>query len=194
MSPPSEAARAVLAPQAGEYSTAERQLLLRLAHDSIQSALEDRDLDLTPPSPHLAEARGAFTTLHLHTKLRGCIGYILPTDSLYKTVADTACAAAFDDPRFDPVTVAEAPRLKVEISVLSLPEPIQPGEIVVGKHGLLVTLGHYRGLLLPQVAIEWEWDRETFLAQSCLKAGLPSDAWQCGAQLQAFTAEVFGEE
>ena len=194
MSPPSEAARAVLAPQAGEYSTAERQLLLRLAHDSIQSALEDRDLDLTPPSPHLAEARGAFTTLHLHTKLRGCIGYILPTDSLYKTVADTACAAAFDDPRFDPVTVAEAPRLKVEISVLSLLQPLEIDEIVVGKHGLIVAQGNRRGLLLPQVAVEWEWDRETFLSQTCLKAGLPADAWQRGAELQGFTAEVFGEE
>ena len=193
MFPQSESSRTLVSPETCEYSQAERQLLLRLARDSIQSGLENRDLDLTPPSPHLAEPRGAFTTLHLEGKLRGCIGYVLPTDSLYKTVADTARAAAFEDPRFEPVTVSEAPYLKVEISVLSPLQPIRPDEVVVGRHGLVVSQGNHRGLLLPQVAPEWDWDRETFLAQTCLKAGLHPDAWQHGAQLQAFTAEVFGE-
>ncbi len=193
MSPQSELSRTLVSPETGEYSEAERQLLLRLARDSIQAALEDRALDLTPPSPHLAAPRGAFTTLHLEGKLRGCIGYVVPTDSLYKTVADTARAAAFEDPRFEPVTLSEVPHLRVEISVLSPLQPIRPDEVVVGKHGLVVTQGNHRGLLLPQVAPEWEWDRETFLAQTCLKAGLPADAWQHGAQLQGFTAEVFGE-
>ena len=168
--------------------------MLRLAHDSIQAALQYRELDLTPPSPHLAEPRGAFTTLHLHSKLRGCIGYVFPTDSLYKIVADTAQAAAFNDPRFPPVTLAEAPDLRVEISVLSPLTSIRPDQIVVGRHGLIVSHGSRRGLLLPQVPIEWGWDRDTFLAQTCLKAGLPPDAWQHGAELQGFTAEVFGEE
>jgi AmmeMemoRadiSam system protein A len=168
--------------------------LLRLAHDSIESALEERELDLTPPSPHLAEPRGAFTTLHLRGRLRGCIGYVAPAESLYKTVADTARAAAFDDPRFAPVPPVQIPELRVEISVLSLPQPIVPAEIEVGRHGLIVTYGSRRGLLLPQVAIEWQWDREAFLAQTCLKAGLPADAWQRGAELQGFTAEVFGED
>ena len=167
--------------------------MLRLARDSIQSMLEDRELDLTPPSPHLAESRGAFTTLHLEGKLRGCIGYVSATDSLYKTVADTARAAAFEDPRFEPVTLSEAPHLKVEISVLSALQPIRPEEIVIGRHGLVVIQGNHRGLLLPQVAPEWEWDRETFLAQTCLKAGLPADAWKHRAELKGFTAEVFGE-
>jgi len=194
MSPPSERSRTLLPPDTCEYSSAERELLLTLAHVSIQAALEDRDLDLTPPSPHLSELRGAFTTLHLRGRLRGCIGYVFPTDSVYKTVADTARAAAFDDPRFEPVTATEAPELKVEVSVLSPLQPIQPEEIVVGKHGLIVTQGSRRGLLLPQVALEWEWDRETFLAQTCLKAGLPANAWQHGAELLGFTAEVFGEE
>jgi len=194
MSPQSESSRTLVSPETCEYSQAERQLLLRLARDSIQSALENRDLDLTPPSAHLAEPRGAFTTLHLEGKLRGCIGYVLPTDSLYKTVADTARAAAFEDPRFEPVALSEAPHLKVEISVLSPLQPIRPDEVVVGRHGLVVSQGNHRGLLLPQVAPEWDWDRETFLAQTCLKAGLPPDAWQHGAQLQGFTAEVFGEE
>src|SRR5271166_564261 len=196
MSPPSEIPSAIVLADTCEYSAAERELLLRLAHDSIQLALagRDRDLDLTPPSPHLAEPRGAFTTLHLQGKLRGCIGYILPVESLYKTVAATARAAAFEDPRFEPVTLADVPDLKVEISVLSVPQPIHADEVVVGRHGLIVSQGGHRGLLLPQVPLEWDWDRETFLAQTCLKAGLPPDAWQHGAQLQGFTAEVFGEE
>ena len=177
-----------------EYSLAERESLLGLAHNSIQAWLEDRELDLTPPSPHLAQPRGAFTTLHLYGKLRGCIGYVFPTDSLYKTVADTARAAAFDDPRFEPVTFAEVLELKVEISVLSALQPIMPAEVEVGRYGLIVTYGGRRGLLLPQVPIEWGWDRDTFLAQTCLKAGLPADAWQHGAELQGFTAEVFGED
>jgi uncharacterized protein len=194
MSPQSEPSRILVSPETCEYSAAERRLLLSLAHDSIQSALDDRDLDLTPPNPHLAEPCGAFTTLHLGGRLRGCIGYVFPNDSLYKTVADTARAAAFDDPRFEPVTPFEAPDLKVEISILSPLQPIQPDEVIVGKHGLIVSMGNRRGLLLPQVAVEWEWDPETFLAQTCLKAGLPADAWQRGAELQGFTAEVFGEE
>jgi|SRR5271165_1346543 len=196
MSPQFEMPSAVISAETCGYSATERELLLRLAHDSIQTALEGRgrELDLTPPSPHLAEPRGAFTTLHLQGKLRGCIGYILPVESLYKTVADTARAAAFEDPRFEPVTLADAPELKVEISVLSQPRPIPPDELTVGRHGLIVSQGSHRGLLLPQVPTAWDWDRETFLAQTCLKAGLPPDAWQHGAQLQGFTAEVFGEE
>lgn len=177
-----------------EYSASERELLLRLAHRSIEAALEDRKIDVSPPNPHLAECRGAFTTLYLEGKLRGCIGYVLPSQSLYQTVAETARAAAFDDPRFEPVTLEEAPGLKIEISVLSPLRPIAPEDVVVGKHGLVVNQGSRRGLLLPQVPVEWEWDRETFLAQTCLKAGLPTDAWRRGAELQAFTAEVFGEE
>ena len=196
MSPQFESEIAVVPAETRECSATERELLLRLAHDSIQTALEGRgrELDLTPPSPHLAEPRGAFTTLHLQGKLRGCIGYILPVESLYKTVADTARAAAFEDPRFEPVTLDDAPELKVEISVLSRPRPIRPDELTVGRHGLIVSQGSHRGLLLPQVPTEWDWDRETFLSETCLKAGLPPNAWQHGAQLQAFTAEVFGEE
>ena len=127
MFPSSEQSRILISQETCEYSAAERQLLLRLAHDSIEAWLEDCELDLTPPSPHLTEPRGAFTTLHLGERLRGCIGYVFPNDSLYKTVADTARAAAFDDPRFEPVTRAEAPDLKVEISVLSAAAADQAG-------------------------------------------------------------------
>ncbi len=188
-----EDAPPALAQEIAEYSPEERRILLQLAHQSIESALQNLELDLTPPNEHLAEPRGAFTTLHRNGKLRGCIGYVFSSQSLYCTVAETARSAAFDDPRFEPVTLPEADDLKVEISVLSSLRPITPNEVVVGKHGLVAMQGSRRGLLLPQVPLEWGWDREAFLAQTCMKAGLPPDAWLGGAELQAFTAEVFGE-
>lgn len=194
MSPSPEDDPSALAQETGEYSPEERRILLRLAHQSIEAALNNVPLDPTPPNEHLAEPRGAFTTLHRHGKLRGCIGYVFSTQSLYCTVAETARSAAFDDPRFEPVTRDESGDLKVEISVLSPLLSIRAEDVVVGKHGLVVMQGSRRGLLLPQVPMEWNWDRETFLSQTCLKAGLPPDAWLRGAELQAFTAEVFGEE
>ena len=147
--------QAVSPPTTSEYTEEERDLLLRLAHRSIEATLDGRKLDLTPPSAHLAEMRGAFTTLHLQGRLRGCIGYVVPTHSLYRTVAETAQSAAFDDPRFPAVTPDEAPQLRVEISVLSPLHPIRPEEVVTGVHGLIVTKGGRRGLLLPQVPVEW---------------------------------------
>jgi AmmeMemoRadiSam system protein A len=194
MSPSREEPYTIPPAETAEYSPEERALLLKLAHNSIHAELESRRLDLSPPSVHLAEARGAFTSLHLGRALRGCIGYVFPTQALYQTVAETAKAAAFEDPRFEPVTPAEAQLLKVEISVLSPLFPILPEEVVLGRHGLVITQGNRKGLLLPQVPLEWEWDRETFLSQTCQKAGLSPDAWQHGAELRAFTAEVFGEE
>lgn len=176
-----------------EYSDDERKLLLRLAHRAIAARLHKQELDTSAPSVHLAELRGAFTTLHRNGKLRGCIGYILPLYPLYQTIADTAVAAAFHDPRFMPVAIGELPELEIEISVLSPPAPIEPEEVQVGRHGLIVTMGQARGLLLPQVPLEWGWDREQFLSQTCHKAGLPPDAWKHGARLEGFTAEVFGE-
>ena len=194
MSPQSEPVRPEVLSEPAEYSPSERTVLLRLAHQSIEAALEERHLDLSPPSQHLAEYRGAFTTLRHHGRLRGCIGYVFPTQSLYQPVAETARAAAFDDPRFEPVSLAEALTVTIEISVLSPLRPVAAEDVLLGQHGLVVTQGSRRGLLLPQVPIEWDWDRETFLAQTCLKAGLDPDAWRHGAELQAFTAEVFGEE
>ena len=194
MCPPSEFVDPAIVSGPAEFSAAERRLLLTLAHESIAAALEERPFEATQANPHLAEKRGAFTTLHLHGKLRGCIGYVLSTQPLCRTVAETAKAAAFDDPRFQPVTPEEAAELKIEISVLSPLRPILPEDVVVGKHGLVVTQGNRRGLLLPQVPVEWGWDRETFLSQTCQKAGLAPDAWLRGAELQAFTAEVFGED
>ncbi len=176
-----------------DFSEDERRQLLSLAREAINAALDKRELDLNPPTEHLAEHRGAFTTLHINGELRGCIGYVFPQHSVYRTVAETACAAAFDDPRFTPVSKAEAPKLSFEISVLSPIQPIDPEDVEVGRHGLVITYGNRRGLLLPQVAPEHKWDRETFLQQTCVKAGLPPDAWEHGAKVEAFTAEIFGD-
>ena len=178
----------------GEFSPEERTLLLRSAHESILSALEDRPISLDPPTPHLAEPRGAFTSLYLNGELRGCVGYVLPTSAVYHAVIDTARAAAFEDTRFSPVTLDEARNLEIELSILSAPCLISAEEVEVGRHGLLVSMAGRRGLLLPQVPVERHWDRATFLEQTCRKAGLPLDAWQRGAMIEAFTAEVFGEK
>jgi len=157
--------------------------------------------------------RGAFTTLYLrsdhpdalhrdphselhlepHRQLRGCVGYALPVAPLHRAVAETARAAAFDDSRFSPVTLEEAPQLEISLSVLSSLFPIHPGAVEVGRHGLLISQGPHRGLLLPQVPVEQNWDRKTFLEQTCRKAGLPLDAWRKDATIEAFTAEVFGD-
>jgi AmmeMemoRadiSam system protein A len=180
-----------------EFSEEERAQLLLLAHESILSELEGRQIPLDSPTPHLAEPRGVFTSLYLHGELRGCIGYVLPIHPLYRTVAETARAAAFGDTRFASVTRDEASHLQIELSVLSVPQPIAAEAIRIGRHGLVISMAGHRGLLLPQVATEHHWDRETFLEQTCRKAGLPNDAWKNlapdGGKLEAFTAEIFGE-
>jgi len=176
-----------------EFSWEERKLLLKLAHEVILASLEHREMSLSSIPPHLTEPRGAFTTLYFRGELRGCVGHVYPIDSLYHTVAETARAAAFEDTRFWPITLDEAAELEISLSVLSPLRRVQPEQVEVGRHGLLVSLHQHRGLLLPQVPIEHGWDRATFLEQTCRKAGLPADAWQTGAQIEVFTAEVFGD-
>jgi AmmeMemoRadiSam system protein A len=178
----------------GEYSSEERALLLQVAHDSIQAAFEARQIPLDPPCPHLAGRRGAFTTLYLRGELRGCVGYVFAVMPVYQAVAETARSAAFDDSRFYPLTSAEAPELQISLSILSSLQPISPQAVEVGRHGLMISLSGHRGLLLPQVPVEHHWDRVTFLKQTCCKAGLPLDAWEQGALIEAFTAEVFGDQ
>jgi AmmeMemoRadiSam system protein A len=177
-----------------EFSQDERTLLLRLAHDAIVSRLESREIPLDPPTDHLAEPRGAFTSLYLRGELRGCVGYVLPVSPVYRAVADTARAAAFEDTRFHPVTLPEARELEIELSILSPPQPIAAEAVEIGRHGLLISMAGHRGLLLPQVPAEHHWDRTTFLEQTCRKAGLALDAWKNGATIEAFTAEIFGEK
>jgi uncharacterized protein len=190
-SPP--ASESVACTESCEFNPEERRILLRLAHESIESALDNREISLEPPSPHLAEWRGAFTTIYLRGQLRGCVGYVFPIASVYRTVAETARAAAFEDTRFWPVTREEAPEVEVSLSILSPLEAIRPEDVEVGRHGLLVSQHGHRGLLLPQVPVEHQWTRVTFLEQTCRKAGLPLDAWEKGATIEAFTAEVFAD-
>lgn len=193
MSPPPEASSANSMLHSGEFTQEERTILLQLAHTSIDSALENREILLDPPTPHLAEPRGAFTTIYIQGQLRGCVGYVLAVAPVYRTVSETARAAAFEDTRFPPVTREEAHELEVSLSILSPLQPIRAEDVEVGKHGLLISQHGHRGLLLPQVSVEHGWGRVTFLEQTCYKAGLPSDAWQRGAKIEAFTAEVFGD-
>ena len=197
-----------LAPPSPEFSLQQRRTLLGIAHEAILSAVERRPrADARPVLDGLSEPRGVFTTLYLRAEhlqpehlqresnreLRGCVGYAMPIAPLYRAVAETAVAAAFDDSRFFPVTREEAPRLEVCLSVLSLLFPIHPEAVEVGRHGLVISQGDRRGLLLPQVAIEHGWDRETLLEQTCRKAGLAPDAWRKAATIEVFTAEVFSD-
>jgi AmmeMemoRadiSam system protein A len=181
-----------------EFSPGQRRVLLAIAHQAILFGLEGRSFPEAPPfpaglPPELSDPRGVFTTLYLDRELRGCVGYAVPIAPLHRAVAETARAAAFEDSRFSPVTKDEGPRLKVSLSVLSALAPIRPEAVEVGRHGLVISQGAHRGLLLPQVPVEHGWDRETFLEQTCRKAGLPLDAWGKAATIEAFTAEVFGD-
>jgi AmmeMemoRadiSam system protein A len=168
-------------------------MLLQIAHEAIIALLECRDISFPVPSPHLAEPRGVFTTIYSGRKLRGCVGFPVPTLPLFKAVAETARAAASEDPRFAAVSLPEARSLRISISILSPLTSITPSEIEIGRHGLVISQGSRRGLLLPQVPVEHGWDRNTFLEQTCLKSGLAPDAWRTGAHVEAFTAEVFGD-
>ncbi len=195
MSPPSEDSSSPLA-QPGvrpEYTPQERQFLLEIAHEAILSVLEECEVSSFTPAPHLAEPRGVFATLYSNGKLRGCVGFPTAVAPLYQAVMDASRAAAFDDPRFVPLRLAEARQVQVSLSVLSPLRTISTEAVEVGRHGLVISEGPRRGLLLPQVPVEHGWDRITFLEQTCMKAGLSRDAWRKGARIEAFTAEVFGD-
>ncbi|HZQ90552.1 MAG TPA: AmmeMemoRadiSam system protein A [Terriglobales bacterium] len=175
------------------FSPEERAFLLTVARRAIQARLEERDYDPEPLTPRLGEPRAVFTTLRINGALRGCVGHVVAAEPLARAVASTAVSAAFADPRFPPVSREEFLALQVHLSVLSPLMPAEAHQIELGKHGLLVMQGRSRGLLLPEVPLDLKWDLPTFLAQTCLKAGLPPDAWQRGAQLFVFTTESFGE-
>jgi uncharacterized protein len=172
----------------------ERKALLHFARETIRTRLTGS----APPSPvRLAAPQahsGAFVTLYVHRELRGCIGYPGSVKRLDDVVAHCAVAAATEDPRFPPLSSDELDELEIEISVLTPIVPVQDlTEIKVGRDGLVIEDGFRKGLLLPQVALEYRWDRDTFLSHTCLKAGLRPDAWRSGAKVSRFQAEVFGE-
>ncbi len=173
----------------------EKDYLKNLARTSIRMRLfPERDQGLPqPPTDRLRETYGAFVTLKKRGRLRGCIGHIVGDRPLWETVARMAQSAAFEDPRFPPVSAGEYDDLDLEISILSpLEQCPDPSLVLVGRHGLVIRKGGRSGLLLPQVPVEWGWDRETFLAHTCLKAGLDEAAWKdSDADLYWFQAEVF---
>jgi len=175
-----------------------RRQLLALARGTLEAHFRGE-----PParlssdrSETFGDPRALFVTLRIAERLRGCIGTLAPEGDLSRTVPRFALRAAFEDPRFPALTAQELSECTIEISVLTPPRPLEdPEEIEIGRDGLILELGGRRGLLLPQVATEWEFDRTTFLAELSRKAGLPPDAWrQPGAKLWSFQAEVFSEE
>jgi len=188
-------ADSVLTGPAAYLDETQRKTLLGIARRALEGYVVAGKIPSgEEPQGKLAAPGAAFVTLTKNGRLRGCIGYTEAVAPLFKVVQECAVAAATEDPRFPPVSARELPSLRVEISVLTPLFPIRPEEVEVGRHGLMVARGGMRGLLLPQVPVEWGWDRETFLDQTCVKAGLPPSAWRRGATLRAFTAEVFGEE
>lgn len=176
----------------------EKETLLKIARETLKSYLQDRRLpDFAIDSATLKEKRGAFVTLNTKQgDLRGCIGFIEGFKPLWETVREMALSAALNDPRFPPVSLKELEELTIEISVLSpLKKITDISEIVVGKHGIVLRRGFYSGLLLPQVATDYGWTREEFLEHTCLKAGLPPNAWaDQQTQISIFSADVFGEK
>jgi AmmeMemoRadiSam system protein A len=167
-------------------------------HKLARGAIEHRLLGKPMPSregesARLAEKSGAFVTLKTRGQLRGCIGYTQALRPLSETVIEMAQAAAFQDPRFPPLSRQELDTLDIEISALTPQRLIQDiNEIQVGKHGLYIERGGYGGLLLPQVATEYGWDTLTFLEHTCQKAGLPKDAWKDKkTRIYVFSAEIF---
>jgi AmmeMemoRadiSam system protein B/AmmeMemoRadiSam system protein A len=172
----------------------ERELLRNTAHRSLEHAIKGAPLACPEAATErLREKRGAFVTLKKNGQLRGCIGYIRPYKPLIDAVWEMAESAASRDSRFIPVEPSEVDDLEVEITVLSALQRItDPNQVLVGRHGLLISRGYQSGVLLPQVPVEADWDRETFLSQTCIKAGLPPEAWRDPkTTLEIFTAEVF---
>lgn len=176
---------------------AERKFLLEVARKTIVEYVTDKTTpEFTSDNTKLKQKRGAFVTLHEKSgALRGCIGYVEPIKPLLQTIIDMSIACSTRDPRFHSVAPDEFPDLDLEISVLSPLEEIRDAEKVrVGEHGLMIKKGSSSGLLLPQVPVEFGWDRLQFLKETCRKAGLASDAWEePDATLYIFSAQVFGE-
>jgi AmmeMemoRadiSam system protein A len=174
---------------------ASRLAALQLARRAIETFLRRGEVSHVSASDSaLARPSGVFVTLHRHRRLRGCIGQVEPVEPLASAIAHCAVAAAREDPRFAPVALEELPEIEIELSVLSTLRLVRAEEVEVGRHGLLVTRGYRRGLLLPQVASERGWNPERFLEETCAKAGLEPRAWRDpSVLLHAFTAEIFSE-
>ena len=169
--------------------------LLRIAREAIYYNVSRG----SAPDPEIEDERlhasqGVFVSLHIESNLRGCIGTLIGDGPVYTAVADMAVSAANNDPRFAPLRLDEVPKLDIELTVLGPMQSATAEDVEIGTHGLFVTKGRLRGTLLPQVASQYGWNREEFLAQTCMKAGLDSNAWkEPECQLAIFTGEVFSE-
>ena len=175
----------------------QKQTLLALARRTVETFVKTgRKPDFATDDPLFLRPGAAFVTLEMHDELRGCIGHTEPRLPLWECVRDMAVAACSQDPRFDPVTPAELPALTYEITVLTPMKKVDSVEnIVVGRDGLMMVRGYARGLLLPQVPVEWGWNREEFLDHTAQKAGLPKSAWRDGSvTIYAFQGLVFSDK
>lgn len=170
-----------------------RDRLLALARLALHARVRGERPPAVPPDLDVPSS-GVFVTIHCGGDLRGCLGTLESDERLGGAVARLAADVATEDRRFPAVALAELDRVTIDLSLLTPPIDVSdPGEIEIGRHGLIVEQGRCRGLLLPQVAIEHRWDREIFLSQTSIKAGLPADAWRRGARVRRFEAEVFGD-
>ncbi len=177
----------------------EGEKAVRLAREAIETYLDERKILQKRLNGVFAEKRGVFTTLTKKGNLRGCIGFPYPIKRLDEAIIESAISAAVDDPRFDPVRLSEMDEITVEVTVLTPPEKIEakpkdlPKHVEIGRHGLIVKMGPFSGLLLPQVAVEYKMDSEEFLSETCMKAGLPPDCWLTGAEVYRFEGQIFKE-
>ncbi len=187
-----------MAPSQPDFSLSDEEkiILLKVARESIKERLTGIRGSYPQPTDNIMTKCGAFVTLHKHGVLRGCIGYVIPIKPLYETVKEMAISSAFEDPRFPPLRNEEFDEIDIEISALSPLKQIESiDEIKVGKHGILIKKGFRSGLLLPQVATEQGWDLETFLTNTCYKAGLYGDCWkEKDTVIEIFSAIVFSEK
>lgn len=181
----------------------EGEFLVKIAREAITKYLVDEKvLSIPTDTPEvLKDFMGGFVTINSKGVLRGCIGYPEPVKPLIETIIIAAISAATQDPRFPPVTRAELDDLEVEVSILTKPELINvdkpseyPDKIKVGEDGLIIELGYYRGLLLPQVPLEWNWNVNEFLENTCIKAGLTNDCWlKPDVEIYKFQSQIFKE-
>jgi AmmeMemoRadiSam system protein A len=183
-----------MSPLPNSLTAEQRRQLLLFARQIIAAAVCQAPAPQVPASLATVTGCGAFVSLHLQGRLRGCIGMVESNLPLPETIARCARAAALEDQRFQPLRAEELPKVSLEISLLSPLETIAPDQVIPGVHGLLIRRGYFSGLLLPQVAAKYKWPRERFLEETCVKAGLPRQAWrQPDATILGFTAEVFSE-
>ncbi len=179
-----------------QLTNEEKNFLLGLARNTVQRFLKDEKINKQPFfSENLKTKTGAFVTLHIDGRLRGCIGYVVGLKSLQEAIQDLAISAAFNDPRFPPVTADQVDKIDIEISVLTPLQRVESiDEIKIGRDGLLIKQPPFEGLLLPQVATEYGWDVPTFLTETCHKAGLDGDCWKDkSTEIYRFQALVFSE-